>query len=766
MPIWAASFALGAGAAIYLKPGMFAIAVAFLPAIASAWLCPTPLAFVAAGWITGGASRVHPAPVPARPTTLVGDVVSMPRRQEDRVRFLLSDRAAGRTDVSAPDLPVPLAPGDRVLLSVEVREPRGPRNPGGHDGAGTLGAHGVSAQAWTRTPPARSAPPSPLSAVAAARVRFGAAAAASLPPPEAGLVRAIGAGDEAQIDTATRERFARSGLAHVLSVSGLHLAIVAFGAWRALQGVLLRVPMLADRFDVRRAAAAASLPVTALYALATGATVPVLRSAVAAGVVFLAVLVGRRGDASGALAIAALALLAIDPGCLVDVSFQLSFVSVVGLVALSRPFREAIPIRPDRARWWGRALEASLQGACASAAATVATAPLLALHFRSLSTVAIPANAVALPVASALTVLAALAFLASAVAEPLLPVLLWACRPLAAAFLRVNEAFAAPAFASVGVASPGWGLVAAAYAAGIGAFLARGRLRLLLATAGCLALLLPGPARRAAAQARPGIEVIFLAVGQGDCTVIRLPDGSAVVVDAGGDPSGRYDPGARDVLPFLRDMGIDRLAAVFVSHPHPDHLQGLPAVVAGLGATRVYASHDRGDEAARAAFARMPPATQLAAGDEVTLAGVRFRVLGPPPGDTRLVENDASLVLHVTYGQTSFLLPGDVEAAGEAALLASGVPRSDVVKAPHHGSRTSSGRGLVAASQPRWVVFPVGAGNRYGFPHAETVARWRESGAELLRTDEGPVRFRSDGRSLSRVAPEGALDAWALLGGR
>lgn len=766
LPLWAAAFAVGAGAAIHLKPGMFAIAAGVVPVAWVAWGSATPLvAFAAAGWIAGGSARVAPGSVSAGGATLRGTVVSMPRRQEDRVRFLVSDPVRGRFEVSAPDLGMPLAPGDGVLLSVEVREPAGPRNPGGRDGLGALGAHGVSAQAWTRTPPARSSPPSPLSWVAAARARFARAAAGALPAPEAGLVRAIGAGDEAQIDPATRERFARSGLAHVLSVSGLHLAVVAFGAWRALQAVLLRLPELPRRFDVRRGAAAASLPVTALYAVATGATVPVLRSAVAAGVVFASLLLGRRGDAAGALAIAALSLLAADPGCLLDVSFQLSFASVAGLVTLARPFRAALPLRPDRARFSGRALEAGLQGACASAAATVATAPLLALHFRSLSTVAIAANAVALPVASALTVLAALAYLASAAAEPLLPALLWACRPLASAFLRVNDAFAAPAFASVGVASPGWGLVAIAYAAGVAAFLARGRTRLVLATAGCLAVLLPGPVRRVAARSRPGIEVTFLSVGQGDCTVIRLPDGSAVVVDAGGDPTGRYDPGARDVLPFLRDMGVGRLAAVFVSHPHPDHLQGLPAVVAGIETERVFASHDRGDETARAAFARMPPATVLAAGDEVTLAGVRFRVLGPPPGDTRLVENDASLVLHVTYGQASFLLPGDVEAAGEAALLAAGVPRSDVVKAPHHGSRTSSGRGLVAASRPRWVVFPVGAGNRYGFPHAETVARWRESGAELLRTDESPVRFRSDGRSVWRAAPEGALDAWALLGG-
>ena len=213
-----------------------------------------------------------------------------------------------------------------------------------------------------------------------------------------------------------------------------------------------------------------------------------------------------------------------------------------------------------------------------------------------------------------------------------------------------------------------------------------------------------------------------------------------MVVDAGGDPSGRYDPGARDVLPFLRDMGVTRLAAAFVSHPHPDHLQGLPAVVAGLGARRVYASHDRGDDAARAAFARMPPATELAAGDEVAprrgpLPGPR-PAAGGTPASSRTTRPWSSTSRTVKPPSSS---PGDVEAAGEAALLTSGVPRSDVVKAPHHGSRTSSGRGLVAASRPRWVVFPVGAGNRYGFPHAETVARWRESGAELLRTDDGPV---------------------------
>jgi competence protein ComEC len=654
-----------------------------------------------------------------------------------------------------------------VLVQAELRPPPGPRNPGGWDRAARLAARGIALEGTARSAPARTAPPSPLSRLEAARVRFGREALRVLGPGEGSLVRAIGAGDESGIDPAVREAFSRSGLAHVLSVSGLHLAVVAWGAWRAVRGAILRLDR-GHRLDAGRWAAAAAVPAAAAFALATGASVPAVRSALGAGLALAAVPLGREPHAGNALALAAMAVLAADPGALLDVSFQLSFAAVGGLLALAGPLRRALPLRPDRSRWTGRAAEALAGAACASAAASLATAPLLALHFRQLPLLAVASNLAGLPLASALTALGALAFLASAVLPPLAAPLLRACGLPASALLAVNAAFAAPPWAVVHLASPGWAGAGAAGALGLAALRLRGSWRGAAAAAAVAALALPGPIRSAAARRAGRLEVVFLAVGQGDAAVLRLPGGEAVLVDAGGADGGRHDPGARDVRPFLLDMGVRRLAAAFVSHLHGDHALGLPGVAAGVAVERLYAPRDAGEGAGPLASPGLPPARRLVAGDVVVLGEVRFEVLGPPAGPeaSRLSDNDASLVLRVVHGRTAFLLAGDLEAAGEALAVARGGLAADVVKVPHHGSRTGSGRALAAAAAPRWAVVSVGRRNRFGFPHPEALDRWREAGAAIVRTDEGPARFLSDGRSVRRADPAAAHDAFALWSGR
>ncbi|HYG67397.1 MAG TPA: DNA internalization-related competence protein ComEC/Rec2, partial [Anaeromyxobacteraceae bacterium] len=657
-------------------------------------------------------------------------------------------------------VPWPLALGDAVRFPARVRSAAPARNPGGRDAALRAAASGVAGEAFATGPPVRVAPPSPLARLEEGRRRFAAAASAALPPREAGVVRAIGTGDRGGLDRPTSDLFARSGLAHVLAVSGLHLVVVAFGLERLVRAILLRVDLVARRADPRRLAAAIALPASALYALATGAGAPVLRAALAAALSFAGTLLDRDAAPVDALALAALVLLGLDPGAILDASLQLSFAAVLGIVLWAGRLRGALPVAPARrGTFRARLLEPLLAGGCASVAAAVATAPVLALHFRQLPLLGILVNVPAVPLGSLLTIVASLAAVLGACAPGLAAAPLAVAGPLAAGLLRLADLGAAPAWATLAVASPGPAGAAASLTLLVLAGRARRARRALLAAAALGVLLLPGPARHLAARVRGGLEVTFVGVGQGDAVLLRLPDGAAVLVDGGGAPGGTSDPGARDVVPLLRDLGIRRLAAVFVSHPHPDHVLGLAAVAAAFPIERTFTNGDPGAADAAAVLAALPAPAVLAPGDAWTRGGVRFEIVGGPRDG--LGTNDASLVLRVVHGDVAFLLPGDVEGEGERRALAAGGLAAQVVKIPHHASRTSSSPAFVAATGARWAVACVGRDNRFGFPHPEIIARWRAAGAEVLRTDEGAVQFLSDGRTVRRVPASATLDPLA-----
>jgi competence protein ComEC len=739
--------------------------IAFHPAAAAALplaLAPplAPIAFAAAGWWIAARERAAPAAQVGEEVGLEGRIASVPDRLDDRVRFRLRAPDGRLLDAIAPPAPWPLALGDRIRTRATLRAPRGALNPGGRDPASRLLASGIALQALATGPPVRATPPSALAWIERGRERF-AAAAGALPPAQAGLVRAIGTGDRAALEPATTASFARSGLAHVLAVSGLHLVVVAFGLERALRWLLLRAEPIAARLEPRRLSAGLALAAAGVYTLATGAGVPVLRAAVAASVAFGGALLDREASAANVLALAVLVLLGADPGGAHDVSLQLSFAAVAGLVVWAGPLRRALPFaRPRPRSWRARLLEPLLSGACATVAASLATAPVLAVHFRQLPVLGLLANVAGVPIGSALTAVASLAAVAAAAWPPLALPFLAAARPLAAGLIALSDAAAAPRWSVLGVGSPG---LAGALGFGAAALLAtrlRGARRLLAAAGAAACLLLPAPLRAAAARWRGGLEVTFIAVGQGDAALLRLPDGSAVLVDGGGAADGGPDPGARDVVPLLRDLGVRRLAAVFASHPHPDHVLGLAAVADALPIERAFFNGDAGEGAVRDVLARLAP-RPLAPGERWERAGVSFDVLGGPRD--AFATNDGSLVLRVAYGGTAFLFPGDVERAGEAAAVAHGGLRAEVVKVPHHGSRTSSSAAFAAAVRPRWAVACLSATNRFGFPHEEALAHWRAVGAHVLRTDEGAVRFLSDGRRVRRVPAVSALDPLAIF---
>lgn len=719
-----------------------------------------PAAFLAAGWLAAAHARALPREPPAAPVTLEGEVVGPPVAWGEDVRVRLALRDAVRVEVTAGPLAWPLAVGDELRVEARLRRPPGPANPGGRDRAAQLAAAGVPWVARATGPAVRVARPSPAAPLEQARARYAAACERFLPGREAALLRAIGAGDRAALDDLTRRSFARSGLAHVLAVSGYHLVVVVLGLWRLLRALLLRWSWLAARSDPGALAAAICLPATAIYALATGASPPVLRAAVAAAIGLGGVFLRREHDALNSLALAALVLLAAEPAAALDPSFQLSFAAVAGLVLWAGPLRRAVPLALAPGTWRRRLGEPLLQGACATIAASLATAPVLAFHFRQLPLLGLPANVAALPLGAGLTVLGAVAGAAAAVDPVAAAPFLWAAWPLARALRAVSDLAAAPRWGTLGLGSPGLLGAAACAALALAATKLRGRRRWAAAAGAAACLLAPPWLRAGAAQARGGLEVIFLGVGQGDATLLRLPDGSAVLVDGGGAAGGGADPGERDVVPLLRDLGVRRLAAVFLSHPHPDHALGLAAVLDAFPVERAFGNGAPGDGAAAAVVARLRPAP-LAPGEAWERAGVRFQAVGGPRA--ALGENDASLVLRVAYGRTAVLFAGDVEAAGEAAAVRAGGLAADVVKVPHHGSRSSSSPAFVAAVAPRFAVVSAGAENRFGFPAADVLARWSAAGAQVERTDGGAVRLLSDGARFRKVPAEVVLDPVATL---
>ena len=544
------------------------------------------------------------------------------------------------------------------------------------------------------------------------------------------LVDALVIGRTTDLDSELRERYARSGLSHILSISGLHVGF--FAAWLVLLLRLAGVPP-------RPRLVCSALAVFA-YCWMIGFPAPAMRAGVMLAADGVARWRQRVVAPRGTVALAALIVLVSDPWAIRSVGAWLSVSAIAAVI------------------WAGRAVTGPplVRLVAPAVAATLVTAPITAFVFGTVAPIGVVANLVAIPL-GAVAVPGVMMALALAGLVPSLAALLAAGSGLVLALLDLVAGVAARVPGGHVIAIPGWppaliwvGVLAVAW----WLWNSPRRPWLIAARIGFAAAALAwgSVVARAPSDSDGVLTVHFLDVGQGDAAALRTPAGHWVLIDGGPRTPEGGDAGRRVVLPFLRRLGAGALSLVVMTHGHDDHLGGLPAVIEALPPRVVL---EPGKPVSRPIYlefladveregATWHPART---GDRVELDGVTFQVLSPDSAWVAQQDdlNEESVVLLVSYGATRLLFAGDAGLPVEARL-AGRVGHVDVLKVGHHGSRSATSDAWLSELSPAEAVISVGAHNTYGHPAPEVVARLLQHHVTTLRTDQlGTITFTTDG---------------------
>jgi competence protein ComEC len=755
-----------------------------------------PLARVVAvglvvGCVGGARWTVYQAPSPRSlapaaevsdtDVTVRGRVADAPERTDEATRFVLAvDSVLGPGAAVAVEgraratlRPSPwtkqagafpnIHQGDVVRLRGVLQSPPGLRNPGGFDYEAYLSRRGICCTLYVGDPDRAAVIGSERGAVQGAlvsvrsHIRRQVRRFVSSDGGQA-VVRALLLGDRSRITDAQRDRFAKTGLMHLLAVSGLHVFLVGMVLYALLRPLLMRFRLRWRTVEVVRAVL--TVVVLGFYMLLTGSRPSVVRAVIMAALFIGGVFFQRSAHSLNTLGVAALVLLALRPPMLFDVGFQLSMAAVGGIVTLNPRFLAAVPdaYRDSQVTEW------LVSTGTVSAAAILGTAPILLYHFGWVSIAGLLLNMVGIPCTGLGLSSAIVAVMAGGV-SPAIAAPFGSAADLFMQGLLATSRYGASWFSWAGVRMPVpdlWGL--GALGAGLVALAQwpRPRVRWRWVVAGLLLATVSVWTPVVKGHATPTLDSIFFDVGQGDTILLKTPRDRHVLVDAG--PRSPSSAAVEfTVLPFLERWGIQKLDLVAITHSDEDHLGGLPTLLREVSVDRVVHNGKAADTELYAEMVRQlrqknVPWKTVHRGDTLRVGrSLRVNVLGPLSGRDYDAENNMSLVLKVSYGTVDMLLPGDVEATAEKHLVGAYGRQlaSGVVKVPHHGSSTSSIPAFVRAvssSEETHAVVSVGKDGQYDMPDETVLRRWRRAGVNVYSTArKGAVWMRTDGEDIWRV---------------
>ncbi|MFC1824934.1 DNA internalization-related competence protein ComEC/Rec2 [Thermodesulfobacteriota bacterium] len=725
-------------------------------------------------------SRLLPLAGKRAKVVLEGIVLYPPRVSQETTQMeVLVERIIGgnragsvgeRVRVTVYKNQLPFIPGDRIRFPARVRHFKNFNNPGRYNYELAMSLRSLTCAVSVSdgryiVPMGRGNLPFPFEIIEKARRPIRKFFLENLPPQKQSLFRALILGEKQAISAELREPFNVAGLGHVLAVSGLHIGLVAGLAFYFSIWLLSLSYRIALKYEIRKVAAVITcLPVIA-YTCLTGLEVSSQRAMIMALVYLFSIILGREKEVWSTLSLAAFVVLAVDPHAFFSISFHLSFMAVIGILWLAPLFFQMIPMPADGKNKIAIKLYRYFAGLLAvTSAAVIFLMPITTFYFHRISLVAVPANLTIVPILGLWVLPLALL---SAAALPL-------SAALGGAFLQLGSwgmdwmlwiirFWSEIPGAAFWMITPNILEMVLYYALLLFIFSFKikkwGKIGLILTV---IFLTIDAAYWIYRTQFNPCLRVTYLDVGHGNSALIQLPGRERMIIDGGGFTRDNFDIGKMVVAPFLWHSKIKRIDYVVLSHPQADHMNGLRFIASNFRPREFWFNGDQSDSRSfhelmaileKGKIRRVLPAEL---GTRRMISGVAIEVLHPVSKSKKVSGsgngwrlNDNSLVLRVSHAGKSFLFPGDLERKGEGQVLETAGNRlkSDVLLAPHHGSRSSCSPSFLEMVNPQICI--ISSGRAFGFPNSETLGRLRRAGCRIIRIDQaGAVQLTADPKGL------------------
>lgn len=678
--------------------------------------------------------------------------------------------------------------GDFIRVKVKLKHPHNFKNPGSFDYEKHLRLKGILVRGYIDNPDnivlIRQNTGNPFfSGMQAFRDKLRNLIRRNAPPDQAAVLIAMVIGEQNAIPKDLLAKFNRTGTTHILAISGFNVGLVFLFSILAIQAILKSSEYLLLRFNMLVISTfIAAIPVI-VYTFIAGLGMSVIRASIMILALVASVVLEKERDLPNTLFFAALIMLAFHPPALFDVSFQLSFAAVAAIIFIAPKFSDLLkrkdPVEKlDKPGFFRSGLRVFLLFLIVTISASLGAVPLTMYYFNAFSSMVILANLLLIPLMGyAVTFLSMIII----VTEPLSSALSGFIVKISAMLIRISTAIvdrlSTLPLSSINTTTPTLYEISAYYILLISAvyLIARfsdrkrkstefsGRRTKVAVTAVTLAIIFfiaDGFYFNLRDGRRQNLSVTFIDVGQGSSTLVRMPGGKKMLIDGGGFHDDLFDIGKNVIAPFLWREKIKVIDTVVLTHPHPDHLNGLLFILEHFNVKEVWSNGTETQDEPYLKFKKIIKEKNmthriLGNGSKAALGRVSVRVLNPAKHVLRKripdrLLNDRSLVLQMRFNKVSFLFPGDVSSVVEKKIKRQCRNiRSQILLSPHHGSRFSNSSQFIKKVRPELVVFSCGKDNIFGLPAREVLDRYRSLGVRIFRTDrDGAVTIETDGEKI------------------